>query len=532
MLTKAKIKEILSSRIEELSSSNLPHFLLLNDIQKATERIVKAIKNNEKIVIVGDYDVDGVSSSAIMKLFFKKIGYDIEIIIPDRFKDGYGLTPGLLKKIEADLIITVDNGITSFEAAEVCKEKGIDLIITDHHTPLMNGECKIENGKYKTKNNSQFSILNSQFRLPDALAIVNPKISPDFPFKEICGAEVAWYLCAAVKNEMKLKTDLREFADILALAIIADIMPLTHMNRTLVNMGLKRLNKALKPFSKALKRFFNKEFKSEDIAFQIAPRLNAAGRMAHANTAYEFLISNDEQEAFNLLMELDRFNNLRKETEKEAVESIEECDDDFILVKGDFHEGVVGIIASRLVHKYKKPAIVFCERGNVLKGSGRSLGNIDIFSLVNECKELLDGFGGHKMACGLSLKSENFEKLKTALNNKISYYSKEDFFIEDYVLGELPFREIDVELLDILEFYEPYGEGNPKPKFLADARIEHIQNLKDNHYKLILSQDDIILPAVIFRFDGDFSENLYFKFSISENSYYGRSVQLIIEEIL
>ncbi|ACM92600.1 single-stranded-DNA-specific exonuclease RecJ [Nautilia profundicola AmH] len=520
MLTKAKIREILSNRIEELSSSNLPHFLLLSDIKKASKRVVNAIKNKEKIVVVGDYDVDGVSSSAIMKLFFEKIKFDIEVVIPDRFKDGYGLTPGLLERIEADLIITVDNGITSFEAAEICKQKRVDLIITDHHTPLIMDKvkCNMEN--------------EERFKLPDAYAIINPKTSPDFPFKEICGAEVAWYLCAAIKSEMKLKIDLREFTDILAIAIIADVMPLTHMNRTLVNMGLKRLNKAVKPFSKALKRFFNKDFKAEDIAFQIAPRLNAAGRMFHAGVAYEFLISKNEQKAFDLLMELDGLNNLRKETEKEAVESIEEITDDFIIVKGDFHEGVVGIIASRLVHKYKKPAIVFCENNGILKGSGRSLGNIDIFSLVNECKELLEGFGGHKMACGLSLKEENFEELKKVLNNKISKYSKDDFFIEDYVLGELPFKEIDIELLDILQEFEPFGEGNPKPKFIANAKIEHVQNLKENHFKLILSQDDIVLPAVIFRFEGEFKDSLYFKFSINENSYYGRSVQLMIEEIL
>jgi single-stranded-DNA-specific exonuclease len=520
MLTKEKIKQILSSRIEELSASNLPHFLLLNDIEIAAKRIVKAIENNEKIVVVGDYDVDGVSSSAIMKLFFEKIGVDIEVVIPDRFEEGYGLSVKLLDRVEADLIITVDNGITSFEAANECKKRGIDLIITDHHTPLIIGEREKVEGR------------RDEIVLPDALAIVNPKLSNDFPFKEICGAEVAWYLCAAIKSEMKLKTDLREYTDILALAIIADIMPLTHMNRTLVNMGLKRLNKTGKPFSKALKRFFNKEFRSEDIAFQIAPRLNATGRMAHANTAFLFLISKDENVAYELLMELDKLNNLRKKTEKEAVEAIEEISDDFIIVKGDYHEGVVGIIASRLVHKYKKPAIVFCEKDGILKGSGRSLGNIDIFSLVNECKDLLEGFGGHKMACGLSLREENFEKFKKLLNQKISKYNEDDFFIEDYVLGELPFKEIDIELLDMLQKFEPFGEGNPKPKFIANAKIEHIQNLKDNHFKLILSQDDIILPAVIFRFDGEFDEFLGFKFSISENNYYGRSVQLMIEELL
>jgi single-stranded-DNA-specific exonuclease len=332
---------------------------------------------------------------------------------------------------------------------------------------------------------------------------------------------------------MKLKVDLREFTDILALATIADVMPLTHMNRTLVNMGLKRLNRALKPFSKALKRFFNKEFSSEDVAFQIAPRLNAAGRMAHAKTAYEFLVCNDENRAFELFMELDRLNNIRKETEKEAVESIEVEEDDFIVVRGEYHEGVVGIVASRLVHKYKRPAIVFCksEKG-ILKGSGRSLGNIDIFELVNGCSELLEGFGGHKMACGVSLREENFEILKEMLNKKITKYTPDDFFIEDYVLGELPFSEIDTELLDILKEFEPYGEGNPKPKFTAKAKIEHVQNLKENHFKLILSQDDIVLPAVIFRYDGEFGEELFFKFSVNENSYYGRSVQLMIEELL
>ena len=297
-------------------------------------------------------------------------------------------------------------------------------------------------------------------------------------------------------------------------------------------MGLKRLNKANKAFSKALKKFFNKEFKSEDIAFQIAPRLNAAGRISSAYVAYEFLTTKDENEAFLLLMELDRLNNLRKDIEKEIVEGIEEIEDKFIVVKGDFHEGVIGIVASRLVHKYKKPAIVFSKKDGVLKGSGRSLGNVDIFSLVSECKELTIGFGGHKMACGLSIEEEKFENFKELINKKVLQYNEDDFFIEDYVLGELKFSEIDLEFLDILDSFEPYGEANPKPKFIATAKIELIQNLKDNHYKLILSQDDIILPGVIFRFDGEFDDILTFKFSITENSYYGRSVQLIIEEIL
>ena len=510
MLTKEQIEQILSSRIEEISSLQIPHFSLLGDIEKAAKRIAKAIKKNEKIVIVGDYDVDGVSSSAIMHLFLKEIYDNFEVKIPNRFIHGYGLTPKLLEEIEADLIITVDNGISSFEAAEICKERGIDLIITDHHTPK----------------------LSEKLILPKAYAIVNPKTSPDFPFKEICGAEVAWYLCAAVKHEMKLNKDLREFLDILAIAVIADVMPLTHMNRVLVNMGLKRLNAKKRAFSSAIKQFLSSEIKSVDVAFSIAPRLNAAGRMEDAGIAFRFLISEDENEAYNLYLELDRLNNLRKETEKEIIENIEEIKDDFIVVKGDYHEGVIGIIASRLVHKYNKPAIVFsCNEGK-LKGSGRSLGNIDIFELISECEDVLDGFGGHKLACGLSISEEKFEILKEMLNKKIKRYNEDDFFIEDFVLGELPFSEIDIKLLDILNKYEPYGEGNPKPKFITTAKIEHIQNLKDNHYKLILSQNDIYLPAVIFRYDGEFKENITFKFSIEENNFQGKTIQLIIEEIV
>jgi len=512
MLTKEKIKEILSRRIEEINPLSIPHFSLLSDIDKASKRIKKAIESHEKIVIVGDYDVDGVGSSAVMSEFLNFCGAEFEVVIPDRFEEGYGLTPKLLEKIKADLIITVDNGITSFEAANICKETGIDLIITDHHTPLIDKEG---------------------IKLPDAFAVINPKISEDFPFKEICGAEVAWYLCAAIKHQMKLQIDLKEYLDILAIAIIADVMPLTHMNRTLVNMGLKRLNKAQKPFSRAIKRYFNKELGAEDIAFQIAPRLNAAGRVAHARVAFDFLTSKDDEEAFRLFLELDRLNNLRKEIEKEIIESVEvEENDKFIVIKGEYHEGVVGIIASRLVHRHKKPAIVLSQYNGTLKGSGRSLGNIDIFSLVEECEEMLDGFGGHKMACGLTIKEENFEKFKETLNKKVLKYDKDDFFIEDFVMGELPFSEIDLELLDIIKSFEPYGQANPKPKFIATAEVKYIQNLKDNHYKLILYQNGYYLPAVIFRFEGEFDEVITFKFSINENNYYQREVQLIIEEIL
>ena len=518
MLTKKEILNILSKRVDEVLAKDLPSFNLLSDMQKATSLILDAINNNKKIVVVGDYDVDGVSSSAIMKEFFDFIGYEIEIVIPNRFEDGYGLTPTLLNKIEADLIITVDNGITSFEAADICKKRGIKLIITDHHTPFIN-----ENPKSK----------NEKFLLPNADAIINPKTSPNFPFKEICGAEVAWYLIASIKNNLNIKYDLRELLDIVSIAIIADVMPLLNINRTLVKIGLNRLNNSQRPFVIALKEELKKDsFKSEDIAFQIAPRLNAAGRIDSAYLAFNFLTSKSLNQAKEYLKKLTELNNKRKEIEKISIENIKIDNEDFIIANGEFHEGVIGIIASRLVHKYKKPAIVFTKNGDKLKGSGRSLGNINIFSLIKECEDILEGFGGHAMACGLSIKEENLQYLKDLLNKKINIYNEDDFFIKDFVLGEIKFSEIDYELVEILNRFEPYGEGNPKPKFISKAKIESIQNIKDNHYRLTLSQDNYLLNGIIFNYDKEFSEEIEFKFSIDINNFLGNQIELRIEEIL
>jgi single-stranded-DNA-specific exonuclease len=511
MLTKTKIKKILSERIKEVSASNIPHFSLLKDIKKSSLRVKEAIEKKEKIVVVGDYDVDGTTSCAIMKTFFDKVNYPIEIVIPNRFEDGYGLTPNLLTKIDANLLITVDNGITSVDAAKICEQRGIDLIITDHHTP--------------------------KETLPKCFAIINPKQPDDeFPFKEICGAEVAWYFCASIKSELKLNIDMKQFLDYLGLAIIADVMPLTDMNRTLVQMALKKLSNSKKPFAIALKEFLNKkEFKAEDIGFMIAPRINSAGRMTSGYEAYKFLVSKDISEANRQLLYLDETNLKRKTLEQEITSKCIELASDqqnFIVVSGEFHEGVVGIVASRLVDKYKLPAIVFNDNGESLKGSGRSLGDVHLFELISECEELLEGFGGHKLACGLSIKKENLEKFTNKIQNLTSKVAEDKFFIEEFSLGELPFSEIDFELIEILNYYEPFGEANPKPKFKAKVEVEHIQNLKENHYKLVLKQNDIYQQGIIFRYDGEFNDVCDITFTINENVFRNQStIQLNIEKI-
>jgi len=511
MLNKLQIKKLLSQKIVELSPKNIYHFSLLKNIEKATHRIVKAIKNNEKIVVAGDYDVDGVTSSTIMNQFFKKINYPIEIVIPDRFEEGYGLTSKLMDKINCDVLITVDNGISSYEAGIICKERNIDLIITDHHTPT--------------------------YPLPETYTIIDPKQKGEtFPFPEICGAEVTWYLCASLNSALNSKIDMREFLDYLVLAIVADVMPLNDINRVLVKMGLSRLSKSQKPFALVLKEALNKEnFDSEDIGFNIAPRINSAGRMAHANIAFEFLNSDNLINARKLYDKLNETNDYRKEVEKEiskiCIESNENTN--FIVASGEFHEGVIGIVASRLVHHYGLPAIVFSQKGDILKGSGRSLGNVNLYELISECKEFVEGFGGHKLACGLAIKKENLEKFTNKINLLTSKQPKEKFFFDEFILGKLQLSECDFELLDILKEFEPYGEGNPKPKFKAQVTIENIRNLKDNHYKLIVSQNGVYKDAIIFRYDGKFRDKMEIIFTVSQNSWNGNTnIQLIIDKLI
>jgi len=511
MLTKQKIKELLSQNITELKPNEIPHFEELKNIKIATDRIIKAINNNEKIVVVGDYDVDGVTASTIMNQFFKKINYPIEIIIPDRFNDGYGLTAKLMDRIDCDVLITVDNGISSYDAGEICEKRGIDLIITDHHTPT--------------------------YPLPKAFCIIDPKQKDEtFPFIEICGAEVAWYLCASINKSLNTKIDMREFLDILVLAIIADVMPLNHINRILVKMGLARLAKSQKPFAIILREALNKNyFNSEDVAFSIAPRLNSAGRMAHANLAFNFLNSETLQEARRFFDKLNETNEYRKEIEKEITQLCINSNDNenFIVAVGDFHEGVVGIVASRLVHHYKLPAIVFSDKGEILKGSGRSLGDVNLYELIDKCSEYTIGFGGHKLACGLSIDKKDLDKFTQKINNETKKLPKEYFYLDEFILGELPLSECDFELLEILESFEPYGEGNPRPKFKAFVKIENIRNLKDNHYKLIVSQNGIYKDAIIFRYDGEFNDECEIIFTLNKNEFNGNvNIQLMIDKIV
>ena len=468
-LDKDGLRQLLNRRFEQGFSrlSDIPAPSRLKDAVKAAERIARAVRSGERIALVGDYDVDGVTSTALTTLFFRQIPYPLDIVIPNRFTDGYGVSPSVLERIDADLVITVDNGINAIEAAEVCKARGIDLIITDHHTP----------GKL----------------LPDAYAIVNPKQEAcDYPSSEICGAQVAWLLMAEVKRVLGSGIDMGQFLELLALAVVADVMPLTGINRAIVQAGLRQMARSPRPASVIIREFLNKSsLASEDIGFQIAPRLNSAGRLEDASIALKFLTAESEGEAYAQFQLLDQLNQLRKATEaqvsEEAAAMVNPADRVIVVASEGWHEGVVGIVASRLVQQFDRPAIVLSIENGRAKGSARSIGNVDIFELINRQKEHLEKFGGHKMAAGLSLRIDALDAFRSALNADATRLNPEDFIPTEAILGELESDAIDFELLHILDTFEPYGEGNPRPRFLArDAEVVAIKTFgSDNSHSRV-----------------------------------------------
>ncbi|MDD5157697.1 single-stranded-DNA-specific exonuclease RecJ [Sulfurimonas sp.] len=522
LLTKQTLFELLSKRFGDGDKklSQIPDPNLLQDATKSAKKIAEAIKERKKIVLVGDYDVDGVSSSAIMVDFFRQIPYPLEVIIPNRFRDGYGVSPNLLERIDANLIITVDNGITAVEAANICKQRGIELIITDHHTP--------------------------SDLLPDAYAIIDPKLpNCDYPFKEICGAQVAWLLLGLLKKELNLNIDMRLFLDILCVAIIADIMPLVDINRILVKEGLKLLMHSNRPSSIIIRDFLNKSvISSEDIGFQIAPRINSAGRLEDASIALEFLTAKTVEKAFVQFEILNSLNELRKENEsattKEALLCVNENDSVIVVAGDNWHEGVVGIVASRVVNQFEKPAIVLSCKDGVAKGSARSVGEVDIYKLIKANESYLTKFGGHKMAAGLGLEVKNIDEFRVAINKSALSLDKKDFIPKEKFIGIVSSDEIDIEFLELLESFEPYGEANLRPLFLVkEAEIISINSMgRDrSHSKITIRQfshERKTLELILFYQLLEMPENrkLTCSYRVTKNEYNGAvSPQLIINKI-
>ena len=522
-LTKIDIENALRLRFDKdgfLSLSTLPHPSSFKDMDKATTRIVQAIQKKEKIVLIGDYDVDGVVSTTLMKLFFNEIGVKLEWTIPNRFKDGYGLSASIVSKIkDYDLAITVDNGISAVEASLLCKKYNIELIITDHHL-LPN-------------------------ILPEAYAIIDQKQEEcSFPYDEVCGAQIAWYLIASLNNALKSGINIKSYIGLVSIAIIADMMPLQHINRAMVLSGLQLLNQSQLPAIKAfMERLDKVNLNAEDIGFQIAPILNSAGRMDDAKWSVEFLLSSNKADATIRLERLVEFNDNRKLTEQKITNealALVNPDDKVIVVYGeDWHEGVVGIVAARVGRSFEKPTIILTKskEGNI-KGSGRSFQACNLFKITKSCRELLDKFGGHHAAIGLSLPFKNLDPFKKKLQQSYLDENYNEEHIDPDILGVLSFSEITFDLISMMKKYEPFGQGNPRPKFVThNVLIQEVVSMgkEKEHRRFTFAHNGAILQGVMFKTKALFRvfERVSVVYTINENHFNNRvNLQLMVEKVL
>lgn len=458
------------------------------DMEEASFVIGDAVDNGEKICIYGDYDSDGVTSTALLYSYLKDEGADVCYYIPDRETEGYGLNNSAVDKIYdmgVHLIVTVDNGISAVDEANHIYELGMSLVITDHHQ-LAN-------------------------ELPKAEAIVNPhRPENNLSFRDYCGVGVAFKLICAMSDE-DISVLLDRYADFVAIGTIADVMPLTNENRAFVRAGLEKINSNPRPSIEALiKSNGNKKYSSTDVAFQFCPRINAMGRMGDASRAVEFLISEDEQDCTFMCQQLNLENSHRQETEKEIFDSIEkQIMDNPSLVKGrvivisgeGYHFGVIGIVASRIVEKYGKPAIIIgIDENGVAHGSARSIVGFNIFEAISSCEDELVRFGGHPLAAGITLEKDKIDLFRKKIN--------------DYALGaypSMPAQELvldcklspfylTLDLIDNLEKLEPYGEGNPQAVFgIFNMKLVSVSPLSEGkHIRLELEKKGRRIKVVKF----------------------------------
>jgi single-stranded-DNA-specific exonuclease len=518
-----QIKELLGKRVKNdkyKTLKDMPKPSEFKDMQKATVRIVKAIKNDETINIIGDYDADGVNSTAIMIEFFNKaVGVEINHIIPNRFKHGYGVSEKVLDMIYDGIIITVDNGISAIIPAEICKQRDIDLIITDHHTV----------GKI----------------LPDAYAIINPKQKDcNFPFSEICGAHIAWYLCASIKQELNLQYNLMELFDFLTIAIVADIMPMISLNQTIVKKGLKLLATSKRPAFVVLKeRFgFSNIITEEDIGFKIAPLINCAGRMKDASIALDFLLSFDIYEAKEHLEYLIELNEKRKEEQLSIYEAsklqVDNKDDVIVVASEDWNEGIIGIVASKLCDKYKKPSFVFQIKDNIAKASARSVANINLYNLITEVQHLTIGYGGHKGAAGLIIQKINLDEFKIQINEAIQAIPNNDKILSSEYFASIDLSDVQDKLYNVVNLYRPYGLDNPLPVFYFEniSIINIILIGKNKEYKkLVVSNNIVNIDVLVFIETNNLAigDSINLTATIGKNEFRGEvTFNLILKDLI
>jgi len=469
-------------------SGNFYSPMLLCDMDKAVARIKKAISEHEHVAVYGDYDVDGITSTALLVSYLRSQGVNVDAYIPDRQGEGYGINKAAVKRIcdgGATLLISVDTGITAFEETAYAKELGCDVIITDHH------ECKDV--------------------LPDAVAVINPKREgSEYPFKDLAGVGVAFKLVCAVSNRSEREL-LNRYADLVALGTIADVVPLKDENRIIAAIGIEKISKNPNTGLAAIISTLNLRQKWNScavVSYSIAPRLNAAGRMSNAMIAVELLLTSDPETAQELAIRLDDENRNRQNEEKiifdEAVKMLEGQDlsekNVIVLAKENWHHGIIGVVASRICERYHKTCVLISIEDQWCKSSGRSVDGLNLFDALSNCSDILEKFGGHAYAAGFLIKEEYIPDLERRLNE----YASENVDPQKkpvlYIDSEITVMDINAATIRKTERIGPYGAGNRVPVFaLKGAKILDVRTLSDGkHCRILAESEDRIVEAIAF----------------------------------
>lgn len=507
---------------------------LMQDMDMAVARVLEAIEKKEKILILGDYDVDGTTSAATMYMFLQSLSADCEYYIPDRYNEGYGIS---MKSVEFaaknnfKVFISLDCGIKANDKIEFAVEKNIDVIICDHHTPE-----KI---------------------LPPAYAVLDAKRKDcNYPFKELSGCGVGFKLIQALLQKMNLpKERAYDYLDLLATSIGADIVSMTGENRILARFGLEKINTRPSAGILAIKELakFQKEFSISDVVFKIAPRINAAGRMASGNKAVELLISQDERNANSIVTEINQYNLERgikdKSISEEALalllaDPLNDQKKTTVLYRPEWHKGVIGIVASRMIDSFYRPTIIFTGKEGVLSGSARSVKGFSVYEAIEACSDLLLQFGGHMYAAGMTMKEENFLLFQEAFEKVVSETIDPELLIPSIDVDyEMPLGEINSNFMNVLKHFAPFGPDNMNPVFKSSGiLLNSIQQIGEDKTHLKLSvfdpeRPDRILNAIGFGFGcliEELTEGMPFDmaYTIEENHWNGRvDLQLHIKDI-
>jgi len=507
--------------------SHLHDPFLMKNMQKAVDRIQAVIANGEKVLVYGDYDVDGTTSVAMMYSFLKKKVKEIEYYIPCRYDEGYGIS---LKGIDYAnennfaLIIALDCGIRAVNQVDYANKKGVDFIICDHHNP---GE-----------------------KVPEAVAILNPKqIDCNYPYKELSGCGVGFKLIQAFSQQNNIDfSEIMEYLDLLTVSIGADIVPMTGENRVFSFYGLQQINKNPRVGLKALMEIANKtkEVTITDVVFGVAPRINAAGRIEHAKKAVEILVETDYAKAKLFADKIEENNTTRKGLDKsitmEALEMIDVKKKSTVVDSENWHKGVVGIVASRIIENYYKPTIVLAEKDGILTGSARSVHDFDLYSAIAKCEHLCEKFGGHKYAAGLSIKKENLPQFIDAFEKAVSESITEDQLTPKINIDKvIDIDAVDDKLYRIIKQFAPFGPKNLSPIFVSKGVIDNgfgKQVGEDKtHLRINAKKNKGAIAGIGFGM-GDYFEiikdNQTFDvcYSIDENEWNGKkSLQLRIRDI-